>query len=87
VQVGALGNLRRLLLRVLHMLQARRWQGSEQRRQRAPHVAEMLQNLSVERSSATSCNSSKTPKEQKSERAPDPLRRDIAQQVGQRTSG
>jgi hypothetical protein len=45
------------------MLRVHRQQGSEQRRQHAPHVAEVLQNLSVKRSNATSCNSSRTPRE------------------------
>ena len=45
------------------MLQASRWQGSEQRRQHALHVAEVLQNLSVNRSSATLHDSQATPRE------------------------
>jgi hypothetical protein len=53
----------RLRLAVLHMLHVHRQQGSEQRRQHAPHMAEMLQKLSVKRSSATSRNSSRTPRE------------------------
>ncbi len=45
------------------MLQVRGGQGSEQRRQRAPHLAEVLQKLSVKRFSTTSCNGSRTPRE------------------------
>lgn len=45
---------RRRWLRVLHMLQACRVQGCEQRRQQARHLAKVLQNLSVNRSNATS---------------------------------
>src|ERR1022692_2318957 len=63
VQVGARDKPHRLRLAVLHMLRVHRQQGSEQRRQHAPHVAEVLQNLSVKRSNATSCNSSRTPRE------------------------
>jgi hypothetical protein len=36
------------------MLQVRSGQGCEQRRQQAPHLAKVLQNLSVNRSNATS---------------------------------
>jgi hypothetical protein len=39
--------------------------GSEQGRQHAPHVAEVLRNLSVKHSSATSCNISRTPEERR----------------------
>jgi len=46
------------------MLQVRGGQGSEQRRQRAPHLAEVLQKLSVKRFSTTSCNGSRTPREE-----------------------
>ena len=42
------------------MLHVHRQQGSEQRRQHAPHVADVLQNLSVRGSNATSCNSPAT---------------------------
>src|ERR1019366_10020308 len=38
-------------------------QGSEQRRQRAPHLTEVLQKLSAERSGATSCDRLRTPGE------------------------
>ena len=51
------------MVRVLHMLQVRRGQASEQRRQRAPHMAEVLQKLSVKRFTATSCNRPGTPGE------------------------
>lgn len=47
------GNLRRWPPRVLQTLQVCRWQCSEQRRQGAPHMAEVLQKLSVNRSNAT----------------------------------
>ena len=43
------------------MLQVRDGQGSEQRRQEAPHLVNVLQKLSVKRFSATSCNRSGTP--------------------------
>src|ERR1019366_6735807 len=52
------------MVRVLRMLQVRGGQGSEQRRQRAPHLAEVLQKLSVKRFTATSCNGLRTPGEQ-----------------------
>src|SRR6266436_5615897 len=45
------------------MLQVRVEQASEQRRQRAPHLAKVLQKLSVKRFSATSCNRLGTPGE------------------------
>jgi integrase len=45
------------------MLQVRGGQGSEQRRQRAPHLAEVLQKPSVKRFSTTSCNGLRTPRE------------------------
>jgi integrase len=51
------------MVRVLRMLQVRGGQGSEQRRQRAPHLAEVLQKLSVKRFTATSCNGLGTPGE------------------------
>src|ERR1035437_6321046 len=47
---------------VAHVAGPRR-QGSEQRRQRAPHLAEVLQKLSVKRFTATSCNGLRTPGE------------------------
>jgi hypothetical protein len=47
---------------VAHVAGPRR-QGSEQRRQRAPHLAEVLQKLSVKRFTATSCNGLGTPGE------------------------
>jgi len=43
------------------MLQVRGGQGSEQRRQRAPHLAEVLQKPSVKRFSTTSCNGAGDP--------------------------
>jgi hypothetical protein len=51
------------MVRVLRMLQVRGGQGSEQRRQRAPHLTEVLQKLSVKRFTATSCNGLRTPGE------------------------
>ncbi len=45
------------------MLQVRGGQGSEQRRQRAPHLAEVLQKPSVKRFSTTSCNGLRPPRE------------------------
>lgn len=45
------------------MLQVCGRQGFEQRRQRAPHMAKVLQKLSVKRFSATSCNRLGTPGE------------------------
>src|ERR1035441_8317433 len=51
------------MVRVLRMLQVRGGQGSEQRRQRAPHLAEVLQKLSVKRFTATSCSGLRTPGE------------------------
>jgi integrase/recombinase XerC len=48
------------MVRVLRMLQVRGGQGSEQRRQRAPHLTEVLQKLSVKRFTATSCNGLRT---------------------------
>jgi hypothetical protein len=47
---------------VAHVAGPRR-QGSEQRRQRAPHLAEVLQKPSVKRFTATSCNGLGTPGE------------------------
>ena len=51
------------MVRVLRMLQVRGGQGSEQRRQRAPHLTDVLQTLSVKRFTATSCNGLRTPGE------------------------
>jgi hypothetical protein len=52
------------MVRVLRMLQVRGGQGPEQRRQRAPHLTEVLQKLSVKRFTATSCNGLRTPGEE-----------------------
>ena len=60
------------------MLQTGRWQGSEQRRQHALHVAEVLQNLSVNRSNVTSCHSPATPKEQRQALEDDHVTQDIS---------
>jgi hypothetical protein len=45
------------------MLQVRGGQGSEQRRKRAPYLAEVLQKPSVKRFSTMSCNGLRTPRE------------------------
>ena len=63
MQVGAGERHHRRLQRLLHTLQPGLGQGSEQRRQHAPLLAEVLQKLSVKRFIPASRHRPRTPRE------------------------
>ena len=70
------------------MLQVRGGQGCEQRRQQALHLAKVLQNLSVNRSNATSHHTGCTWRERRTPSQPKPdLPGQLAQMAGREHPG